>query len=404
MKLAFYIARRYLISKRSANIINLISGISVAGVTVGTIALIVVLSAFNGIDSFIKMMLSNFDSDLKIEIADGKSFQLSDADFQSVKELEGIVDFKEIVEENALLRYDDRQKYATVKGVEEDYASFSGLDSMIAEGQFLLSKEPHQFAVLGMGVAIDLSVGLSFRSPINFLVPKKEQKSRINLQNAFNRDYLFPSGVFSVQQEIDSKYVIVPIDFARELFELQGHVTSIELRLDSEAYLTNVKEEVKSILGERFVVQDRYEQHEFLYKVMSSEKWISFLILTFILVIASFNLLGSLTMIIIDKKDDIRILESMGAGKKLIRQIFLFEGWLVSFSGAVIGLILGIALVWAQTKFELLKLPGEGSFALSAYPVELHAIDVFATFLIVIAIGFLASWYPVRSLSKSSLN
>ena len=400
MKLAFYIAQRYLISKKSANIINLISGISVAGVTVGTIALIVVLSAFNGIDRFIKMMLSNFDPDLKIELAEGKSFQLDDADFQSVKELEAIVDFKEIVEENVLLLYDDRQKYATIKGVEEDYAGFSGLDSMIVEGKFSLNKDPHQFVVLGMGVAIDLSVNINFISPINFLVPKKEQKSRLNLENAFNRDYLFPSGVFSVQQEIDNKYVIVPIDFARELLELESRITSIELKLDPKADVLKVKDQVKTILGEQFVVQDRYEQHKFLHKVMNSEKWTSFLILSFILVIASFNLLGSLTMIIIDKKDDIKILESMGADKRLIRRIFLFEGWLVSASGAFIGLVLGIVLIWAQIKFELLKLPGDGSFALSAYPVELNSMDVIATFLIVILIGFFASWYSVKNLSR----
>ncbi len=402
MKLAFYIARRYLISKKSANIINLISGISVAGVTVGTIAFIVVLSVFNGIDSFIKTMLSNFDPDLKIEIAEGKSFTLNDADFQAVKNLEGVVSYKEVVEENALLMYDNRQKYVTVKGVEDDYGEFSGLDSdtILREGQFILTKEPHEFAVVGIGVAYDLSLGLSFRSPLKFIVPKKEQKSRINLENALNQDYLFPSGIFSLQQEIDDKYVIVPIEFARNLFELEGRLTSFELKLKPEADEEDIKLQVKNILGDQFVVQDRFEQHELIHKVTQSEKWIGFLILSFILVIASFNLLGSLTMIIIDKKDDIKILEGMGADKKLIKRIFLLEGWLISFSGALIGLLLGIALVWAQAEFGLLKLPGGGSFALSAYPVELQLIDVVATFLVVIAIGFLASWYPVRNLSQ----
>ncbi len=402
MKLAFYIARRYLISKKSANIINLISGISVAGVAVGTIAFIVVLSVFNGIDSFIKTMLSNFDPDLKIEIAEGKSFTLNDADFRAVKNLEGVVSYKEVVEENALLMYDNRQKYVTVKGVEDDYGEFSGLDSdtILREGQFILTKEPHEFAVVGIGVAYDLSLGLSFRSPLKFIVPKKEQKSRINLENALNQDYLFPSGIFSLQQEIDDKYVIVPIEFARNLFELEGRLTSFELKLSPEADDEDVKTQVKNILGDQFVVQDRFEQHELIHKVTQSEKWIGFLILSFILVIASFNLLGSLTMIIIDKKDDIKILEGMGADKKLIKRIFLLEGWLISFSGALIGLLLGIALVWAQAEFGLLKLPGGGSFALSAYPVELQLIDVVATFLVVIAIGFLASWYPVRNLSQ----
>ena len=400
MKLAFYIARRYLISKKSANIINIISAISVAGVTVGTMALIVVLSTFNGLNGFIDQLLSNFDPDLKIEAVEGKSFQLDQADFESVKALDGVIGFKEVVEENALLRYENRQKYATVKGVENDYAAFSGLDSLMRDGQFILEQDPHQFTVLGFGVAFDLSVGLSFISPVHFLVPKKEQKSGLILESAFNRGYLFPKGVFAVQQEIDNKYVIVPIEFARELFELEDAVTSVELKVDPEADVSELKSTIRSLLGEKFIVQDRYEQNEFIFKVMISEKWTSFLILSFILVIASFNLLGSLTMVIIDKKDDIKILQSMGAGKKLIRRIFLFEGWLVSISGAFIGLVLGSVLVWMQKHFELLKLPGDGSFAISAYPVQLQAADMLATFCIVVGIGFFASWYPVRNLSQ----
>ncbi len=401
MKLAFYIARRYLISKKSANIINIISMISVAGVTVGTMALIVVLSAFNGIDSFIGQMLSSFDPDIKIEAAEGKSFSLDDADFASVRKLDGVIGFTQVVEENALLRYSNRQRYATVKGVDDSYKKVSGLDSTIIDGKLLLKNELRDFAVLGQGIAYDLSVGLSFRDPIHFFVPKKKQKTRINMEQAFNHDYLFPSGIFSVQQEVDTKYILVPIEFAQDLFELKGQLTSIELRLEEGQDIGNLKAKVKQIIGDRFVVKDRYEQHELLYRVMKSEKWSSFLILSFILVIASFNLLGSLTMVIIDKKDDIKILQSMGADKKLIQRIFLFEGWLVSVSGAVIGLIMGIVLVWAQMRFALVKLPGDGSFAVSAYPVELKLTDVLATFLIVLAIGFLASWYPVKSLKES---
>ncbi|MGQ8335591.1 ABC transporter permease [Sunxiuqinia sp. A32] len=376
--------------------------ISVAGVVIGSMALIVVLSAFNGIDSFIQFMLSNFDPDLKIEVAEGKSFQLTDADFESVKKLDGVIGFVEVVEENALLRYDDRQRYATVKGVDETYVSTSGMDSTIIDGEFMLQNEAHQFTVLGQGVAYDMSVGLSFVDPVHFFVPKKEQKTRINLDNAYNHAYLFPSGVFSVQQEIDTKYAIVPISFARELFELDGRVTSVELKLDQSLDIDEIKQQVKQILGAKFIIKDRFEQHELLYRVMRSEKWSSFLILSFILVIASFNLLGSLTMIIIDKKDDIKILESMGADRKLIRRIFLLEGWLISLSGVLSGLLLGIFLVWAQIRFELVKLPGDGAFALSAYPVELKSLDVLATFLIVLAIGFFAAWYPVRSLSQEN--
>ena len=400
MKLALYIARRYLVSKKSANIVNLISGISVVGVAIGTMALIVVLSAFNGIDHFIESMLSSFDPDLKITVAEGKSFSLDDAAFDSIMHMSEVANYEEVVEGNALLRYEDRQKYAVVKGVELNYESFSGLDTMMIDGKFLLRKDGQNCAVIGQGVKLDLSVGFSFVSPIHVYVPRKDFKSRINIDQSLNHGYVFPSGSFSVEQEIDGKYILVPIDFARSLFELEGRVTSLELKLKDQSDVDVVKAEIQKILGDGFVVKDRYEQHEFLYRVMRSEKWTSFLILSFILVIASFNLLGSLTMIIIDKKDDITILESMGANQKLIRQIFLFEGWMISFSGALGGLILGISLVWAQTRFELLKLPESGSFALSAYPVELKSLDVLATFLIVVLIGFFAAWYPVRSLSK----
>lgn len=400
MKLAFYIARRYLVSRKSANIVNLISAISVVGVAIGTMALIVVLSAFNGIDSFIEGMLSNFDPDLKITASQGKSFSLDDADFESVKQLTGVVSYAEVVEENALLSYEGRLKYAVVKGVATDYAAFSGLDSVMIDGEFFLKKGSQNYAVMGEGVRYELSVGLSFVSPIYVNVPRRDFRSTINIDQSLNRGHVFPSGSFSVEQEIDSKYILVPLDFARSLFELEGRLTSLELKVDDQDDVSRIKASVQQLLGAQFLVQDRYEQHEFLYRVMRSEKWSSFLILSFILVIASFNLLGSLTMIIIDKKDDIKILGSMGANKKLVRQIFLFEGWLVSFSGAVGGLILGVVLVWAQSRFELLKLPGDGSFALSAYPVDLQLIDVSATFLIVLCIGFFAAWYPVRSISS----
>lgn len=402
MKLPFYIARRYLVSKKSANIVNLISGISVAGVAIGTMALIVVLSAFNGIDSFIEGSLSSFDPDLKITVAQGKSFSLDDANFDAVKKLRGIEASAEVVEGNALLRYEDRQKYATVKGVEDNYSTFSGLDSMMIDGQFLLHKNGQDCAAVGQGVKIDLSVIFTLTTPIQIVVPKRDFKNRINMDQSINRGYVFPTGSFSVEQEIDNKYILVPIAFARRLFELDGRLSSLELKINEKADPIKLKGEVQKILGSQFVVQDRYEQHAFLYRVMRSEKWTSFLILSFILVIASFNLLGSLIMIILDKKNDIKILESMGANKQLIRRIFLFEGWMISFSGAISGLLLGIGLVWAQTRFELLKLPSTGSFALSAYPVELHFIDVLATFLIVLLIGFFAAWYPVRSLSDKS--
>lgn len=400
MKLAFNIARRYLISKKSIHVINLISALSVLGVAVGTLALIVVLSAFNGIDSFIQGMLSSFDPDLKITAVKGKSFAAESAALDSLHHLEGIASFTQVVEDNALLQYGNRQKYGIVKGVDSTYAEVAGLDTMLVDGRFVLQNGNRRFTVIGQGVAVDLGVGLNFVNPVHVYYPRREQKGRVMLESAFNHDYLFATGVFSVQQEIDGQYILVPIDFAREIFELDGRMTSLELHVKPGVEVDALKKQVAQVLGPDYKVLDRFEQHEFLYRVMKSEKWTSFLILSFILIIASFNLLGSLTMIILDKKNDIFILESMGAGKKLIRRIFLLEGWMISLTGAVIGLILGVGLVWAQSHFELLKLPGGGSFAISAYPVKLQLIDLLATLAIVLSIGFLAAWYPVRSLRK----
>lgn len=404
MKLALQIARRYLVSKKSVNVINLISALSVVGVAVGTLALIVVLSVFNGIENFIHGMLSNFDPDLKVTVVEGKSFALDSPEVQKLMQMDGIASFVQVVEDNALLQYDDRQKYGIVKGVEADYASFSGVDSMMVDGKFILDYDNRMFTVIGQGVAVDLGVGLNFINPIHVYYPRREQTMRPLLDNAFNHDALFATGIFSVQQEIDAQYILVPIRFARDIFELEGRVTSLELKLKPGEKLSEIQSRIKKVLGTAYKVQDRYEQHEFLYRVMKSEKWTSFLILSFILIIASFNLLGSLTMIILDKKDDVFILESMGASQLLIRRIFLFEGWMITVSGAFFGLIGGVGLVWAQSRFELLKLPGGGAFAISAYPVKLELIDIAATLAIVLAIGFLAAWYPVRSIKQKKVS
>jgi len=400
LKLAFNIARRYLLSRKSIHVINLISALSVVGVAVGTLALIVVLSAFNGIDDFIKGMLSSFDPDLKITAVEGKSFAVDSPEIRELQQMKEVASFMQVVEDNALLQYDSRQKYGIVKGVEANYAAFSGMDSVLVDGQFILNYDDRMFTVIGQGVAVDLGVGLNFVNPIHVYYPKREQKGRPLLEDAFNHDYLFPTGVFSVQQEIDGQYMLVPIEFARSVFELDGRVTSLEIKLKEGEDVTVAQGKIKALLGKNYKVLDRYEQHEFLYRVMKSEKWSSFLILSFILIIASFNLLGSLTMIILDKQNDIYILESMGANKSLIRRIFLLEGWMISITGAIVGLGAGIGLVWAQTKFELLKLPGGGAFAISAYPVKLEVFDVLATAAIVLSIGFLAAWYPVRSIKK----
>ncbi|MFV0554025.1 MAG: ABC transporter permease [Mangrovibacterium sp.] len=402
MNFHLQIAKRYLFSKKSINVINIISLLSVLGMAVGTTALIVVLSAFNGINQFIGGMLSSFDADLKISLVEGKSFQEKQEKLEALKQIEGVVSYMGVVEDNVLVAYGSRQKYASLKGVPDEYTQFSGIDSMMVVGDFKLQDEKRQHAILGYGVAMNLGVGMNMRSPIHLYYPKRNSKRTIALQNAFNHDYISPGGFFSIQQEIDEQYVLVPINFARQLLQLEGKLSSVELKLTPNADVEQVKAEVLALMGSEFKVQDRMEQHALIYQVMKSEKWASFLILGFILLIASFNLLGSLTMIILDKKNDIYVLRSMGADSSFIRHIFMVEGWMISLLGAIIGIAFGVLLVWVQMKFALVKLPGDGSFAISAYPMQLQWIDIIATLGIVFAIGLFVSWIPTRNLENEA--
>jgi len=407
LKTAFYIARRYLISKKSVNVINIISGVSVAGVTVGTFALVVILSVFNGLDFSIKSLFSTFDPDIKItNTVKGKSFELNSINIESIKQITGVSSVTPVIEEDAFLMYGNRQYFATIKGVPTNYNEISRLDtSSITSGRFLLEANQVPYALVGQGVAYYLSVGLSFTDPIHIYTLKKGTKGRPTLENTFNHNTIYASGIFQNQQEIDSKYILVPIGFAQELFQMEDRVSAIEVGLTAGTSEDDVKTEISRALGNDFAVKTQFEQHELFYRVMQSEKWAIFFILAFILVIASFNILGSLSMLIIDKKADIAILQSMGANQKLIKTIFLFEGWMISLAGAAFGLILGIVICWVQIEFEILKIPGnDGSFIFSAYPVQIRPVDLLVIFLLVTGIGFLAAWYPIRFVSGKYLN
>ena len=405
MKTAFYIARRYLVSKKSVNVINIISGVSVAGVTVGTFALVVILSVFNGLDSTIKSLFSSFDPEIKITASVGKSFDVKDGNFEAIRQLPEVASVIPVIEDEAMLGYSERLYYATIKGVPLDYLTTSRLDSsFITNGKFILEANQIPFAVVGQGVAYFLSVGLNLSDPIHIYTLKKGTHGRPDVNNAFIHSTIYASGIFSNQQEIDSKYVLVPFEFAKGLFQMNNQVSAVEVGLKEGFSAKEVKAEIATLLGEKFMVKTQFEQHELFYKVMESEKWAIFLILAFILIIASFNILGSLSMLIIDKKADIAILQSMGANQKLIRTIFLFEGWMISIAGAIFGLILGIFICWLQIEYGILKIPGnDGSFIFSSYPVEIRVTDLGAIFLLVSGIGFLAAWYPIRFISGKFL-
>lgn len=374
--------------------------ISIVGVLVGTAALIIVLSAFNGLDNLLKSMNDSFDPDLKIVPQTGKVFSSDDPNLIKIRKLESIFDIAETLEENALLKYDDQQFIATVKGVSDNFSSVTGVDTMLVVGDFILKHNNQSYAIVGEGVAHFLSLNLNYIDPIVIFVPKRDAKINMNPEQAFNRNYIFPSAVFGIQQEYDSKYIIVPLDYARELFDYTNQLSALELKLNPGVNVDKVQTEIQSIIGSNYLVKNRYQLHESFYKIMKSEKFYIFMILTFILIVASFNIIGSITMLIIEKKEDISTFRSLGANLKTIRKIFLTEGWLITIIGAILGLVVGFLICWLQIRFKFVKLGSSGSFIVDSYPVKMIWTDFLMIFLTVISIGYFAAWYPVRYITK----
>ena len=404
MKLSLYIAKRYLFAKKSRNAINVISAVSVAGVAVGTMALIIILSVFNGLETMVSAIFNTFDPDIKITAAQGKTFVADTARLRMLANVDGVSYYSLSIEENALLKYGERQFIATIKGVDESYTSVTKIDSSMWEGEFILKSEKNRpFAVPGIGVAQYLGIRINFITPLVLFVPKKSGSITLNPEDAFTRKYIFPSGIFEVEKEYDSKYVYIPLEFARELTGIDEGVSSVEIKFTDRADPRTVQKEITKIFDKGFVVQNRYEQQEIFYKVMRSERLAIFLILTLILVIASFNIVGSLTMLIIEKERDIEILKSLGADKNLIKKIFIFEGWLISIIGAFTGILLGFIVCWLQQTFGLVKLQSD-SLIMDAYPVVMKMKDFIIVPATVLLIGYWAAWYPVRYLTKKFLN
>lgn len=378
--------------------------ISLVGVTVGTMALIVVLSVFNGFDNLVRSLFNAFDPDIRITLAEGKTFPANDPQLEKIRNHPGVLYATDVLEENALLKYGEKQYIATVKGVSDEFLKMSGIDSMIIDGKFILWDRNMPCAVIGQGIGIYLSVGLNFITPIQVYVPKRTGNVSLNPEQAFNRNYIFPSGIFAIQQDFDSRYIIVPIEFIRNLLEYDNEITALELKLDTTANAETVQEELTALAGEKYKVQNRFQQQELLYRIMRSEKWAIFMILAFILLVASFNIIGSLTMLILDKKKDIAILQSLGTEMSRIRKIFFIEGWLISAGGATVGLILGGIICWIQQTFGLIRLKGSGSFVVDTYPVDMLWTDFVFVFFTVLLIGFFAAWYPVRYITRRYLH
>ncbi|MCP9610636.1 FtsX-like permease family protein [Coprobacter tertius] len=406
MGLSFTIARRYLFSKKSHSAINTISIVSVCGVAITTMALICTLSVYNGFQDLIASLYSTLDPQVKIELVKGKTFDTSQPVFGEVEKWPEIEEWSPVLEENVLLVYRDKQMPALMKGVPDNFGKLTQIDRILLDGEFMLRDSIVRYATIGVGVANRLEAGAHYLHPLKVYAPRR--KGKVNMANpaaSFNEGTLFTTAVFSVNQpEYDDQVAIVPLDFAREILDYKTEASAIEIKLVDGVNEKAFIDKLQSRLGIGFVVKDRMQQQETSFRMMQIEKWMTFLILAFILMIATFNVIGSLSMLIIDKKDDIKTLQSMGADDKLISRIFLTEGWLISAIGAGLGLAVGILLCFLQQEFGLLRLgQTAGAFVVDSYPVKIEWIDSVAVLLVVAILGFLAAWYPVKYLRKKLL-
>ncbi len=371
---------------------------------IGAMAIIIVVSVQNGFTQLIGKFYSDFDPDLKITSVEGKMFDPDSIDYNSLKDIPGVVSYANIIEEVAMLKYGKQQYFATVKGVPDNYIQYTNLDKHLIDGEYYLKKDGINYAVMGLGVASSLGAGVSFLEPVHIYFPKKGNKALRNPARAFNTDYIFPSAVFSILEEIDDKYIIVSNTYAAELFESGSLISSIEIALDETASIKKTQKEIEQVLGEKFHVKNKEQQRDLVFKTMKSEKFWVFVILVFILVLASGNMIGNLAMLYIDKKEDVSILRSMGLSLTDIHRIFLYEGWLISFLGGFIGTLMGVLICWLQITFELVKLPGgTNSFIIAAFPVRIIFTDIIFAFLAILVIGFFASWYPVKFMTQEEL-
>ena len=405
MNFPFYIARRYLFSKKSTHAINVISLISVLGVAVATMALVVVLSGFNGFSDLVASFFTNFDPQLKIEATKGKAMPADDPLLVKVKHLPGVEVATECVQDQALAVYHDKQAMVTVKGVEDNFDSLTHISNILyGDGDFTLHVANLQYGVIGIRLAQDLGTGVTWQDYLQIYAPQREgQYDASNPTNAFVKDSLVsPGALFQVKQsKYDQGYVITSIDFARRIFNRQGEITSLELRMKPGVDIDNAKEEIQAMLGDKYKVLDRYEQQADTFNIMRIEKLFAYVFLTFILMVACFNIIGSLSMLIIDKKNDVITLRNLGATDGQIRRIFLFEGRMISAAGAVIGIVLGLILCWLQQTYGLVQLGDQvGNFVVNAYPISVHPEDIILIFLTVILVGWLSVWYPVRYMSR----
>ena len=410
MNFPFYIARRYLFSKKSHHAINVISGVSVCGVALATLAMVCTLSVFNGFQDLVSTMFTAFDPEIKITAANGKVFDSQDERIQLLRDLPEIEVFSESLEDNAMVQYKGRQAMVVIKGIEDNFNQLTAIDSILyGRGEWILRDEVVDYAVPGIELVSVLGTGIRFLDPLEVYAPKRGAKINVaNPSTSFESSYLHSSGlVFAVnQQKYDASYILTSLSFARDLFQYETEVSSIELRLVADADIKEVKKDIKRMLGNDFLVQDRYEQQADTYRIMEVEKLISYVFLSFILLIACFNVIGSLSMLIIDKRNDVATLRNLGADDQLVSRVFLFEGYMITFFGALIGVGLGLILCFIQQEFGIIPLgsgDSAGAFVVDAYPVSVYAIDVILVLITVLVTGFLSVFFPVRYLTRRLL-
>ena len=410
MNFPFYIARRYLFSKKSHHAINVISGVSVCGVALATLALVCTLSVFNGFQDLVSMMFTAFDPEIKITAANGKVFDSQNEQIQLLRELPEIEVFSESLEDNAMVQYKGRQTMVVIKGIEENFNQLTAIDSILyGRGEWILQDEVVDYAVPGIELVSVLGTGIRFLDPLEVYAPKRGVKINVaNPSTSFQSSYLHSSGlVFAVnQQKYDASYILTSLSFARELFQYETEVSSIELKLAANADIKKAKNKIQRMLGTDFLVLDRYEQQADTYRIMEVEKLISYVFLSFILLVACFNVIGSLSMLIIDKRNDVVTLRNLGANNRVISFVFLFEGYMITFFGALIGIGLGLILCFIQQEFGVIPLgsgASAGAFVVDAYPVSVYATDVVLVLITVLVTGFLSVFFPVRYLTRRLL-
>ena len=408
MNFPFYIARRYLFSKKSTHAINVISGVSVVGVAVATMALVVTLSVFNGFHDLVASLFTAFDPQLKVTPAVGKTAPADDPVLTRIRHLPEVEVATETVEDMALAIYGDRQAMVTIKGVDDNFDSLTHIrEILVGEGEYELHAAGLNYGIPGIRLAEALGTGYRYDRPLKIYAPKRVgQLNMANPTDGFVEDELYSPGVlFSVKQaKYDKSYIVTSIGFARNLFGQQGMVSALELRLKPGTDFDAAKEKIRQMAGGKYTVKDRFEQQEDTFRIMKIEKLIAYIFLTFILAVACFNIIGSLSMLIIDKKADVATLRNLGASDKQIVRIFLFEGRMISAIGAVLGIAVGLLLCWLQQTYGLVGLGrSSGSFIIDAYPVSVHPEDVALIFVTVLAVGFIAVWYPVHYFARRLL-